>query len=766
MKSFAKSLVASASAAAIIAGAAQAATPPGFAQSADPQAAEAMAGQPRSNQYWWPETLNLSELRRNAYAGELAQDAADYRARFEALDLDEVKADIGEVLTTSQDWWPADYGAYFGLMIRLSWHSAGTYRAGDGRGGSDGGQIRFDPLRSWPDNGNLDKARQLLWPVKEKYGDSLSWSDLIILAGNVSLEMAGFETLGFAGGRVDHWEPELVYWGPESRMLSDEGRYDEDGNMEEPLAASEMGLIYVNPEGPGGNPDILGAAREIRTTFTRMGMDDEGTVALIVGGHTLGKAHGARPAADCVGPEPAAEGFEAQGMGWENSCGTGNAGDTTTSGLEGAWTATPAAWSNNYVENLYNFEWVQTESPAGTIQWIPENAEDARFVPDAHNPETYHPPVMQTTDLALRYDPSYGEITRRWLENPGEMDQAFAEAWFQLTHRDLGPRARYAGSEVPEESFIWQDPLPEADYDQIDADDIERLEAMIRDTDLTPAELVRTAWASASTFRDTDMRGGANGARIRFAPQNGWDVNDAEELNRVLDTLEEVQSDFNGNGIMNRLRRNNTKVSMADLIVLAGGVGIEDAAAAAGHEIEVPFTPGRVDALEEQTDPASFEYLRPAADGFRNYYSDRARLDPAEMLVDRADLLTLTVPEMTVLVGGMRALDANTGGAEHGVFTDTPGQLTNDFFTNLLDMSVEWEASDDNEMVYVGTDVSTGETRWTATEVDLIFGSNPELRAVAEYYAVNGAEERFLSDFVDAWVKVMELDRFDLEEAS
>ena len=765
MKTFAKACLASVSAISILAGAAHAVTPPGFAQTADPEAAQALSGQPRSNQFWWPNTLDLSELRNNAAASELQQDAAEYRARFEALDLDAVKNDIAQVLTTSQDWWPADYGAYIGLMIRLAWHSAGTYRVGDGRGGSDGGQIRFDPLRSWPDNGNLDKARRLLWPVKQKYGDALSWSDLIILSGNVSLEMAGFETLGFAGGRVDHWEPELVYWGAETQFLSGSERYDENGDMEEPLAASEIGLIYVNPEGPGGNPDILGAAREIRTTFSRMGMDAEGTVALIVGGHTLGKAHGARPAAECVGPEPAAEGVEAQGLGWNNSCGTGAGADTTTSGLEGAWTGTPIAWSNNYVENLYNFEWVQTESPAGAIQWIPENADDVRFVPDAHDPDTFHPPVMQTTDLALRYDPEYGEITRRWLENPGEMDAAFAEAWFQLTHRDLGPIARYAGSEVPEQTFIWQDPLPEADYEQIDARDVERLEAMIRDSGLTPSEMVRTAWASASTFRDTDMRGGANGARIRFAPQIGWDVNDAQELERVLGVLEGIQSDFNGGGLMGRLRGNAKRVSMADLIVLAGGVGIEDAAAAAGFEIEVPFTPGRVDALEEQTDAASFEYLNPAADGFRNYYSNRARLDPAAMLVDRADTLTLTVPEMTVLVGGMRALNANAGGAAHGVFTDTPGQLTNDFFTNLLDLSTSWAESESEDGVYVGTDVATGETRWTATEVDLIFGSNPELRAVAEHYAVTGAEERFLNDFVAAWVKVMELDRFDLDNA-
>lgn len=765
MKTFTRACLTSVSALAIFTGAANAATPPGFAESADPEAAELMRGQPRSNQYWWPDTLNLMELRRNAYAPGLGQDPAEYRARFEELDLDEVKADISEVLSTSQDWWPADYGAYIGLMIRLAWHSAGTYRAGDGRGGSDGGQIRFDPLRSWPDNGNLDKARRLLWPVKEKYGDSLSWSDLTILAGNVSLEMAGFETLGFAGGRVDHWEPELVYWGPESRFLSSDGRYDDDGEMEAPLAASEMGLIYVNPEGPGGNPDIQGAAEEIRTTFTRMGMDAEGTVALIVGGHTLGKAHGARPASECVGPEPAAEGVEAQGMGWENRCGSGAGSDTVTSGLEGAWTATPITWSNNYVENLYNFEWVQTESPAGAIQWVPENAEEMRFVPDAHDPNVFHPPVMQTTDLALRYDPEYGEITRRWFENPGEMDGAFAEAWFQLTHRDLGPRVRYAGPEVPDQTFIWQDPLPDRDYELIEADDVERLEGMIREADLPPSELVQVAWASASTFRDTDMRGGANGARIRFAPQNGWDVNDAEVLDRVLGALEGIQSEFNGNGLMNRLRGDATRVSMADLIVLAGGVGIEDAAAAAGHDIDVPFTPGRVDALEDQTDPASFEYLRPAADGFRNYYSERARLEPAAMLVDQADVLTLTVPEMTVLVGGMRALDANTAGAEHGVLTDTPGQLTNDFFTNLLDLSVVWEPSANEDMVYVGTDVSSGEIRWTATEVDLIFGSNPELRAVAEHYAVAGAEERFLTDFVDAWVKVMELDRFDLEEA-
>ena len=728
------------------------ATPPGFGKPSmgtHPVSADA---DPKSIQYWWPDQVDLSRLRQNAYDADPYGAQFEYAQAFAALDLAEVKADIDNVLTSSQDWWPADYGNYAGLFIRMAWHSAGTYRSGDGRGGANGGQLRFEPLNSWPDNGNLDKARRLLWPVKQKYGHSLSWSDLMVLAGNVALENSGFETYGFAGGRVDAWEPELVYWGPETKMLAS-ARFSEDRELEEPLSASQMGLIYVNPEGPDGNPDILAAARDIRLTFGRMGMNDEETAALIVGGHTLGKAHGARNPNECVGVEPAAEGVEEQGFGWKNKCGKGNAEDTTTSGLEGAWTATPVVWSNNFVQNLYNFEWKKSKSPAGAIQWVPENEEEVQFVPDAHVPGKFHAPMMLTTDLAMRYDPEYGKITKRFFEDQNYMNEAFAKAWFKLTHRDMGPSARYVGAEVPSEALIWQDPLPAAEGKAITAGDIKKLKGLIRDTGLSTSELVRAAWGSAVTFRDTDLRGGANGARIRLAPQNQWDANTPAELSKVLDALSGVQSEFNG-------RR---QVSMADLIVLGGVVAIEDAAAAAGHSVEVPFTSGRVDASQEQTDAASFEYLRPAADGFRNYMSKRARRSPTEMMIDRADMLTLTVPEMTVLVAGLRALDANTGGAKHGVFTDRPGVLSNDFIVNLLDMATAWAPAEGNEGVFEGRDRKTGEVKWTATEVDLVFGSNSELRAVAEVYAYNDAEEKFVEDFVAAWNKVMTLDRFDLK---
>ncbi|MEM6709199.1 MAG: catalase/peroxidase HPI [Pseudomonadota bacterium] len=701
-------------------------------------------------QDWWPEVVDVSRLRKNADGAAAAQAQAEYAAAFDKLDLDEVKADITAVLTDSQDWWPADYGTYAGLFVRLAWHSAGTYRTGDGRGGSDGGQIRFEPLNSWPDNGNLDKARRLLWPVKEKYGSSLSWADLIILSGNVALESAGFKTFGFAGGRVDDFEPDLVYWGPETKYLT-AARFDGDGELAQPLAATEMGLIYVNPEGPGGDPDVRKSAERIRTTFGRMAMNDEETVALIVGGHTLGKAHGARKASDCVGAEPAANGVEAQGLGWKSRCGSGVGRDAVTSGLEGAWTATPAVWSNNYVQNLYAFEWTLTKSPSGAKQWVPED-ENVRFVPDAFDPTKMHQPVMFTTDLALRYDPSYGAITKRFLEVPGAMDDAFARAWFKLTHRDLGPKARYAGSEVPSEDLLWQDPLPEPAGKPINSRDVAALKKAIRAKGLSSAELVSTAWASASTFRDTDFRGGANGARVRLAPQKDWEVNNPAVLGNVIAALEAVQQDFNS-------KSRSRKVSLADLIVLAGGVGIEDAAKAAGHDIDVPFTAGRVDAGAEQTNAASFAVLEPAADGFRNFYSARARLSPTEMLIDQADMLTLTVPETAVLVAGMRVIGASAG--EHGVFTDQSGALTNDFFANLLDMSTEWKASETEDGVFVGTDRATGAKRWTATEVDLVFGSNSELRAVAESYALNQSEDAFVADFVDAWVKVMELDRFD-----
>lgn len=741
----------------IFAGAASA-TPPGFDRpiigmgQAPMSAAE---GTPKSAQFWWPEVVDLTRLRQNAYDADPAGADFNYAEEFAKLDLSEVKADIGEVLTNSQEWWPADYGSYAGLFIRMAWHSAGTYRSGDGRGGSNGGQQRFEPLNSWPDNASLDKARRLLWPVKQKYGQSLSWSDLIILAGNVSLENAGFETFGFAGGRVDAWEPELVYWGPETKFLADERFHGDE--LAEPLAASELGLIYVNPEGPHGNPDILASAKQIRTTFGRMGMNDEETVALIVGGHTLGKNHGAHKVEDCIGPEPAAAATEEQGFGWKNSCGTGVGPDAVTSGLEGAWTATPATWSNNYVENLYAFEWKLTTSPNGNKQWVPENEEEVRFVPDAYDPNKFHAPVMLTTDLALRYDPSYGEVTKRFLEVPGAMDEAFAKAWFKLTHRDMGPKARYVGVEVPVEDFIWQDPLTPADYKQINRSDIRRLKGAIRESGLSNSELVRTAWASAVTFRDTDLRGGANGGRLRLAPQRDWDANSPTELDRVISVLERIQGDFNE-------RSRNRKVSFADIVVLGGAVGIEEAAKTAGYEIDVAFRPGRVDATQEQTSVEGFAFLRPAADGFRNYYnSERARLSPSEMLIDRSDMLTLTVPEMSVLVGGMRALDANVDGAKHGVFTDRPGTLTNDFFVNLLDMSTEWAPSEDQDGVYIGKDRASGDAKWTATEVDLVFGSNAELRAVAEVYASNQGQDMFITDFVDAWTKVMSLDRFDLK---
>ena len=729
------------------------ATPPGFDGIGMGKAPIPTDGAPKSIQFWWPNQVDLTPLRKNAYDADPMGAEFDYADAFAALDLSEIKSDIAAAMADSQDWWPSDWGSYSGLFIRMAWHSAGTYRSGDGRGGSSGGQQRFEPLNSWPDNASLDKARRLLWPVKQKYGHSLSWSDLIILAGNVALEESGFETFGFAGGRDDAWEPELVYWGPEAKYLTDE-RF-EDGELSDPLAASEMGLIYVNPEGPHGNPDILASAQQIRTTFGRMGMNDEETAALIVGGHTLGKAHGAGKAAECVDVEPAAAGVEEQGFGWKNSCGEGKAGDTITSGLEGAWTVTPTSWSNNYVQNLYAFEWKLSESPNGAKQWVPENEEEVRFVPDAHDPEKFHAPIMFTTDLALRYDPKYGPVTKRFLEDPDYFNETFAKAWFKLTHRDMGPKARYVGSEIPEADLIWQDPLPKADYQQVNASDIRSLKSRIRETGLSNSELVRAAWAAAVTFRETDMRGGANGARIALAPQKDWDVNDPEELAKVVSALSDVQTEFNA-------KNSKRKVSLADLVVLGGVVAIENAVKSAGSDVTVPFTPGRVDATQAQTSVDSFNYLRPAADGFRNYYSERARLTPTNMMIDRADMLNLTVPEMAVLVAGMRALDANAGGSKHGVFTDRPGTLSNDFFKNLLDMSTEWKPSDTEEGVFEGRDRASGEPKWTATEVDLVFGSNSELRAVAEVYAYEDAQDQFAQDFVDAWTKVMMLDRFDL----
>jgi catalase-peroxidase len=720
-----------------------------------PAVALSAQGAPMPNKFWWPDQLDLSMLRQHdARSNPLGEDF-DYAEAFASLDLEAVKQDIRKVLTTSQDWWPADYGNYGPFFIRMAWHSAGTYRVNDGRGGSDGGQMRFDPLNSWPDNANLDKAKRLLWPVKQKYGRNLSWGDLMVLTGNVSLETMGFKTFGFAGGRADDWEPDLVYWGPEKKFLADE-RYSGDRNLQKPLAAVQMGLIYVNPEGPNGNPDPLAAAQDIRETFGRMAMNDEETVALIAGGHTFGKAHGAHKPDDCVGAEPAAAGIEQQGFGWQNKCGSGNGADTVTSGLEGAWSANPVAWTTQYLDNLFAFEWVQTRSPAGAIQWIPANGQAANMVPDAHDPTKRHAPIMFTTDLALKFDPSYREIALRFQQNPDEYQLAFAKAWFKLTHRDLGPRARYLGAEVPAEVLTWQDPVPAVDHPLIDARDVAALKAKILASGLTGPELVRTAWASAATFRGTDMRGGANGARIRLAPQKDWAVNDPAELSRVLQRLEAVQQDFN------RAQTGGKKVSLADLIVLGGGTAIEQAAKQAGYDVEVPFTPGRTDASQQQTDVESFAVLQPAADGFRNYYGPGLALSPAEALVDRANMLTLSVPEMTVLVGGMRALNANAGQSSHGVFTTRPGTLSNDFFVNLLDMSTKWNKSASTDGIYEGRDRATGKLKWTATPVDLIFGSNAELRAVAEVYASSDGQQEFVRDFIDAWTKVMNNDRFDL----
>ncbi len=710
------------------------------------------AGEPKPNSFWWPEVVDLTPLRQNERMASPYGEDFDYAAAFSELNLKEVKADIEALMTTSQDWWPADYGHYGPFFIRMAWHSAGTYRVSDGRGGAGGGQQRFEPLNSWPDNANLDKARRLLWPVKQKYGEALSWADLMVLTGNVALESMGFETFGFAGGREDDWEAELVYWGPETEMLGRE-RYNEDGSLKEGLAASQMGLIYVNPEGPNGNPDPIAAAEQIRQTFGNMAMNDEETVALIAGGHTFGKAHGAASADECLDREPAAMGVERQGMGWDNECGTGKGADTITSGLEGAWSANPTAWTTQYLDNLFAFEWVQTRSPAGAIQWIPSDEDAAQMVPDAFDPTKRHAPIMFTTDLSLKEDPAYREISLRFRDNPEEFEDAFARAWFKLTHRDMGPRARYVGSDVPSEALIWQDPVPQADYTLIDQGDAAALKEDILNSGLTVQELVKTAWASAASFRDTDMRGGANGARIRLAPQKDWAVNEPDELTNVLSTLEEIQSSFN------EAQSDDVRVSLADVIVLGGAAAIEKAAADAGHDIEVPFTPGRTDATQEQTDADSFEPLELTADGFRNYHAGAHNKSPAALLVDRADMLSLTVSEMTALVGGMRSISANYGDTEHGVFTDNPGTLTNDFFVNLLDMNTEWAPA--GEYVFEGRDRATGDLKWTATEVDLVFGSNAELRAMAEMYAYANAEDDFVNDFVDAWTKVMTLDRFD-----
>ena len=706
-----------------------------------------------NNDYWWPNRLDLDPLRDNDPASNPLGADFDYAEAFAQLDIEALKSDLIDVMTTSQDWWPADYGHYGPFFIRMAWHSAGTYRVSDGRGGAYGGMQRFAPLNSWPDNTNLDKAQRLLWPIKQKYGNHISWGDLMVLAGTVAMESMGFKTAGFAGGRVDSWEPEEVYWGPEGEWLADE-RYEGDRELRDGLGAVQMGLIYVNPEGPNGNPDPLAAARDIRETFGRMAMNDEETVALIAGGHTFGKAHGAAKPQGNVGVEPEGASIEEQGLGWKNTYGTGKGADTITSGLEGAWTVNPAAWTHNYLENLYAYDWEQTRSPAGAIQWIPKGGAASNLVPDAHDPSKRHAPIMFTTDLALKEDPAYREITSRWLENPEEFADAFARAWFKLTHRDMGPSTRYLGALVPTDELVWQDPVPAADYAEINDRDIAKLKAAVLESGLSTSELVRSAWASASTFRGTDFRGGANGARIRLAPQKDWKANNPAEVEKVIGVLEAIQAEFNESS-----RRR--KVSLADLIVLAGSAAVEQAARDAGHSVEVAFTPGRTDATQEHTDVNSFAVLEPDYDAFRNYFAEGTRLSPARALIEKADRLTLTVPEMTVLLGGMRSLDANVGGAAHGVFTDRAGTLTNDFFVNLLDMSTVW-AKADQEGVYEGRDRETGEIKWTATPVDLIFGSNTELRAVAEVYAMAGSEQKFVEDFAAAWTKVMNLDRFDI----
>jgi catalase-peroxidase len=707
-----------------------------------------------SNQFWWPERLDLAPLRQHAAESSPLEKSFKYSQEFKKVDLKTLKEEIKEVMTTSQDWWPADYGNYGPFFIRMAWHSAGTYRIADGRGGAAGGQQRFEPLNSWPDNTNLDKARRLLWPVKMKYGNRVSWADLMVLAGNVALETMGFKTFGFAGGRMDDWEADLVYWGPERKFLADE-RYEGERKLKNPLGAVQMGLIYVNPEGPNGNPDPLAAAKDIRETFGRMAMNDEETVALIAGGHSFGKAHGKADPSKCVGAAPAGAGIEEQGFGWKNKCGTGKAGDTITSGLEGAWTATPTQWSIQYLANLYAFEWVKTKSPAGATQWIPKGGAAANTVPDAHDKSMKHAPIMFTTDLALKMDPAYQAISKRFLENPKEFELAFAKAWFKLTHRDMGPRARYAGKESPKEVMIWQDPIPAVNHKLIGESEISSLKKKILDSGLSVSELVRTAWASAATYRGTDYRGGANGARIRLAPQNDWAINQPEELAKVLAKLEAVQ------GAFNKSLSGGKKVSLADVIILGGNAAIEKASKAAGNPVKVPFKPGRMDATQEQTDVTSFAVLEPKADAFRNYFGEGNYMSPTEMLVDRSNLLGLSVPEMTVLVGGMRVLNANADQSKHGVFTSKPETLSNDFFVNLLSMSTKWEKSKQSEGVYEGLDRKTGELKWTATPVDLIFGSHSELRAVAEVYASEGAKDKFVRDFVSALNKVMTLDRFE-----
>jgi catalase-peroxidase len=714
------------------------------------------AGSGTRNTDWWPNQLKLNVLRQYSSLSNPMEESFDYVKEFNSLDFDALKKDINELMTTSQDWWPADYGHYGPLFIRMAWHSAGTYRTTDGRGGGGAGMQRFAPLNSWPDNTNLDKARLLLWPIKQKYGKKISWADLMILAGNCALESMGFKTFGFAGGREDVWEPaEDVYWGKEREWLGDK-RYTGDRDLENPLAAVQMGLIYVNPEGPNGNPDPIASARDIRETFARMAMNDEETVALIAGGHTFGKTHGAADPGKYVGKEPAAAGIEEQGLGWKNTFGSGNGVNTITSGLEGAWTTTPTKWSNNYFENLFGFEWELTKSPAGAHQWKPKAGAGAGTVPDAHDSSLKHAPTMLTTDLALREDPSYGPISKRFYENPDQFADAFARAWFKLTHRDMGPRSRYVGKEVPSEVLIWQDPIPAVTHELINEADATALKAKILASGLTVAQLVSTAWSSASTFRGSDKRGGANGARIRLAPQKYWVANNPAQLSKVLDTLENIQKEFNS-------QSGNKQVSLADLIVLGGAAGIETAAKNAGLNVVVPFTAGRADASQEHTDVESFAVLEPMADAFRNYAKNHAIASyTEEMLIDKAQLLTLTAPEMTVLLGGMRVLNTNFDQSKHGVFTKNPEALSNDYFINLLDLSTTWKANSDAKDLFEGRDRKTGEIKWTGTRVDLIFGSNSELRAIAEVYGCADSKEKFVKDFVAVWSKVMNLDRFDL----
>ncbi len=708
------------------------------------------------NSDWWPNQLKLNILRQHSSLSDPLGIGFNYAEEFKSLDLAAVKQDIFDLMTTSQEWWPADYGHYGPFFIRMAWHSAGTYRISDGRGGGGSGTQRFAPLNSWPDNANLDKARLLLWPIKKKYGKKLSWADLMILAGNCALESMGFKTFGFGGGRPDVWEPqEDIYWGAETEWLGDK-RYTGDRELENPLGAVQMGLIYVNPEGPNGNPDPLASARDIRETFARMAMNDEETVALIAGGHTFGKTHGAADPGEYVGREPAAAGIEEQGLGWKNTFGSGNGDDTITSGLEGAWTTTPTKWSNSYFENLFGYEWELTKSPAGAQQWTPKNGAGAGLVPDAHDPAKRHAPFMLTTDLALRVDPAYEAISRRFYENPDQFADEFARAWFKLTHRDMGPRSRYLGPEVPAEVLIWQDPVPAVTYQLVTYDDVIDLKKRVLASGLSVSELVSTAWASASTFRGSDKRGGANGARIRLTPQKYWKVNNPTQLSKALDVLEAIKAEFNA------AQSGNKQVSIADLIIIAGNAGIEEAAKNAGHQIEVPFRPGRTDATQADTDIDSFAVLEPKADGFRNYIDARQKATAEELLIDKAQLLTLTAPELTVLLGGLRVLDTNFDHSKHGVFTHQPGALTNDYFVNLLDLGTKWSAVSHAQDVFEGTDRATGMVKWTGTRVDLILGSNSELRALAEVYAEDDAKEKFVHDFVAAWTKVTELDRFDL----